>query len=282
MQRTNGHKKREVLYTDRQREVIRASFVEYYEFQHAGPRKASWGGICDEIFDDTKVCIEDFRQWATRFVAKGRKTPRRPNDECLKILAAFLMRPDIDMLLPEELKEPEIPHRFFRSFLELLHINPNGIGSPPQVLGGVYEAWYQEETGDIEEKWIKTCLEIEVFCDGVRATETSEVHFRGAGEPLVLSGENSGEGWGVVTPDNNIFFFMRSMPYIRNYYYITLATDPGINPVVIRNLAMLRHERPAICDPSAKSLEALVKETNGRTRLLNFYKSVDSNTGSGV
>ena len=79
----------------------------------------------------------------------------------MEAIVEFLMLPDIDMLSPEELEDPELPYRFLRSFLEYLRIDPEHtqFPPPPPALSGVYEAWHQvEDPDEIEEKWIKTSL----------------------------------------------------------------------------------------------------------------------------
>jgi hypothetical protein len=270
-----------VVYTDRRGEVIRTSLKEYYEFQHAGPRKASWGGICDEIFDYTnvRVRIEVVRQWVTQFVQKGRKRPLRPNAKELDSIVAFLMHPDIDMLLPEELEDPEPPYRFLHSFLKFLSSNTKSrIISPAWTSNGVYESWHQvEETDQIEEKWIKTNLTLEVDPNSniVRARERWEVHFRGADGVTVFGGSPESEGWGIVTPEGNLFLFMKTKPFVRNYYYFSIAAGS-------QNLTLLRHERPAVnCDPPDKIFEELMRETKEGMLLLIFNKVLQSNANGG-
>ncbi len=205
-----------MVYTDRQRELIRARVKEYYDLRHFGARKMSWGGFCDEVFDNRQVQVraEVLRQWVTGFVAKDRNQPLRPRPEELEAIAEFLMRPEIGMLLPEELEEVEPPYRFLHSFLEFLRIDaerPILPPFPPQALDGVYEAWHQvEDPDEIEEKWIKTSLTLELDHLGrtVRATETWEIHFRGTGEAAVLGGSRPSKGWGIVTPEGNLFLVM--------------------------------------------------------------------------
>jgi hypothetical protein len=266
-------------YTTRQKERIRESVDEYQERQRVGPRGGTWAGLCDEIFDETgeKVRDEVLRQWVKRFIQKGRKEPLTPNDGELDTLVKFLMLPNIDMLSPDELKDPE-PPRFLYSFVEFLH------GERPfeihdGALNGTYEAWHLEETGDDEEKWIKSSIVLEVNRKQkfIRATEDMEIHFRGKGETDIIGGGQPSEGWGVVAPDGNIFLFMRARPFTGSYYYLTIAID--ISSLLITDLAMLRHERPARVDPSKKTLEALIKETNGRTTVLYFNKVAGLKTG---
>ena len=275
---SNGkNTRRGSVYTDRQSALIRASLNEYYEFHHNGQRKASWGGICDEIFDYTDVHVrpEIVRQWVKQFVQKRRTKPLRPNAEELDAIVSFLLHPDINMLLPEELEDPETPYRFLRSFLEFLRTNPDSRVSGPQALSGHYEAWHRvEDSDEIEEKWIKINLALDVDSENhlIHATETWEVQFRGAGETTTFSNNRPNEGWGIVTPEGNLFLLMKTKPYDHNYYYLTLAANPPLGNAVVDRLALLRHERPANCDPAAKTFDDLKRETKQRTLILNFDK----------
>lgn len=274
---SNG-KNKMVVYTDQQRELIRARVKEYYEFQHNGPVKATWGGICDQIFDETHVYVrpEIVRQWVKQFVQKRRKRPLSPNAEELEAIVSFLMHPDINMLLPQELEDPETPYRFLRSFLEFLRINSNAsVSEPPRALGGLYEARYRvDETDKIEEKWIKINLALEIDSQNhiIRATETWETQFRGADENSTFGDSRRNEGWWIVTPEGNLFLLMKTEPYHHNYYYLTIATNPAIGSPVVNNLALLRHEIPANCDLAAKSFDELKRETKQRTIILTFNK----------
>jgi hypothetical protein len=270
-------------YTDRQEERIRNSVMEYYERHHFGPRKMTWAGLCDEMFDYTEVQVryEELRQWATGFIQKGRKKSLRPKAEETDSIVKFLMHPKIDMLSPDELEDPD-PPRFLHSFVQFLH-GGYTTDAPQAALGGVYESWRLAETGDEEEKWIKTKILLEVNRKQiVRATERMEIHFRGNGETDVIGGDQPSEGWGGVAPDGNLFLFMKTRAFVRNYYYVTMAVNlQSRSKTKVHHLVLLRHERPASCDPSVKTWEGLIKETNGRTAVLNFNKVDASNTGAG-
>jgi len=278
----NGAKRREVVNTDRQREIIRARMEEYYDVQSVGPRKATWGGICDEIFDHTGVHVrkEVVRKWVRQFVEKGRTKPLQPNAEELKAIVSALMHPDIDMLLPEELEDPEPPYRFLRSFLEFLHVDPRSpLPPPPQTLtSGVYESWYQVEDPDqIEEKWIKTTLTLELDPNSrnVRATETWEIHFRGGDENAMLSGSGSrpAEGWGIITPEGSLFLVMKTLPHVHNYYYLPVLNNSPY-------LALVRHE-PSKHRGNTKIFEDLNNQMKSRTLLLHFTKVAPLNVDKG-
>jgi hypothetical protein len=272
-----------VAYTDRQIQLIRDRLVAYYDVESRGPVRATWGGLCDEIFEIAGVQMDDevLRQFAKRATRKDRpEQPRLPSAENLEALVKFLCHTDIDMLSLEELEASKPPYRFLHSFLEFLSDSRSG---PPRALYGGYEAWHREETGETEEKWIKASITFEGDFDQriVHATEDIEIHFRKDGEVDVIGGDRPSEGWGVVTPDGNLFLFMRTQPFAGNYYYLTMAVNPHLfSDSKDHQLVLLRHERPAMGDLSINSLEALIKETNGRTVVL-IFKKVAALKGSG-
>ena len=70
-----------MVYNDRQRELIRARVKQYYDLHKFGARKMSWGGFCDEVFDNTQLQVrpEVLRQWVMGFVAKDREATSSPN-----------------------------------------------------------------------------------------------------------------------------------------------------------------------------------------------------------
>jgi hypothetical protein len=270
----------QVVYNDRQRELIRARVKEYYDLHHFGARKMSWGGFCDEILDDTRkhVRFEPLRQWVTGFVAKNRDQPLRPRPEEMEAIVEFLMLPSVGMLLPEELVDSEPPYRFLQSFLEFVNIDadkPVLLPPPPEALNGVYEAWHQVEDPDqIEEKWIRTTLTLERIpnSQNVRATETWEIHFRGTGEAAMFGGSRPSKGWGIVTPEGSLFLVMKTQPNAHNYYYLPVAAGS-------RFLALLRHDPPQNRQYTHKTFEEVSEDMKGRTLLLNFKRVAKLDVG---
>lgn len=294
----------EVVYTDQQREILKARVADYYDYHHRGPRNLSWGGLCDDISDllHVRVRVEPLRQWVTGFVQKDKKKPLSPNAKELEAIASFLMHPDINMLLPEELEDPEPPYRLLQSFREFLRINPSSdisgeilvrdafslysLGALNAVYEGVYESWSEiEKINEDEERQIKEILTLEVDhkSRGLRATERSEIYCREADEVSVFPGGAESEGWGIETPEGNLFLFMKNKSTGRHWhYYLTIATEPKINPikpVVITHLVLLRHGSPANYDPTSKTLEHLIGERG--TLLVNFKKVAQLNTYHG-
>jgi hypothetical protein len=268
-----------VVRTERQRELIRNRLNEYRDLQSVGlPRKVSWQKVGDEIFHRTLVRVraEVVRQWVKQFVQQRRSTPLSPNAEELEAIIAFLIK--IGMLLPEELENPKPPYLLLHSFLELLRIDPDKpIPPPPRELDGVYEAWHHvDDPEQIEEKWIKTNLTLELDRTRyVRATETWEIHYRGAGEPPAPGGSRPSEGWGIVTPEG-LFLVMKTQPYRHNYYYLPVEQNS-------RYLPLLRHQPMISRDyaPKTRPFEELNDAMRGRTLLLEFNKVPKLSAGKG-
>jgi hypothetical protein len=260
--------------------------VDEYFAVHLQTQGLTWKGLCDDIFDRTRVHVryETLRQWVKQFVQKGRKQPVHPNAEELDAIVSFLMDPDIDMLSPQELEDPEPPYRFLSSFREFLGIKPVS-RLLAQTIDGVYEAWHQvEQMEENEEKWVRTILILKVDYPTsiVSATETWEIHFRGPDKTSVVSGDRPGEGWGAATPEGNLFLFMKTQPYLHNYCYLTIAINPKLSTdFVLNQLALLRHEGPAEGNPASETFEELAKKTRGRTLILNFNKVPKLNTDKG-
>lgn len=264
----NTPRQPQVVRTERQHELIRNRLKEYRDLHLVGPRKLSWRGIGDEIFQRTEVRVrsEVVRKWVKKFIEQNRQTPVRINVEEVEAIISFLIK--IGMLLPEELVDPKPPYLLLHSFQQLLRINSKHIPESPYWLDGLYEAWHRvDNTDQMEEIWIKTILRLEVDCSNrhVHAMETCETHIREPGETSVLSGGLPNEGWGIVTPEGNLFLFMKTQPYSHNYYYLTLAAR-------WTQLAMLRHEFPADADPTAETFEELIKATRQHTLILHFNR----------
>ena len=73
-----------MAYTDRQVKLIRDRLKAYYDLQSRGPRRATWGGLCDEIFDLVGVQMDDeiLRQFAKSITRKDRPDrPRLPSPQ---------------------------------------------------------------------------------------------------------------------------------------------------------------------------------------------------------
>jgi len=88
-------------------------------------------------------------------------------------------------------------------------------------------------------------------------------------------------GWGVITPEGNLFLFMKHELLGYNHYYFTIALHPDIwSEVPPTQLALMRHAYPVPQTPDSRSLPDLMKETDGDTVLLHFNKIAETDTAS--
>jgi len=259
----------------------------YYDVESRGPKKVTWGGICDHIFDLTGVQMdgESLRQFVRRI--RRRNRPRVPSKENLEAISSFLCHPDIDMLSPEELEEPEIPFHSIRSLLEFLrHDQDSEISPPPPALADVYRAIHPSP-----ETSTQINVELTFKVDGrdhvIRLSEVLELYTDAADvdsgtgltdKPRIVQTRQQGEGWAVLTPEDNLLIFMKNKPFGHNYSYMTVALNTSIwTYPSVTQLALLRHEYPTRCDPIPTSLESLLKEANPDTLFLRFNKIEDTN-----
>ena len=278
-------------YTERQRELIRARLLAYYDLRRARSRKISWGAICDEIFDETgvQIAIEDVRQFVKRFVQKDRNRSRGPNDEELEAIVSFLKRPRINLLSDKELNEPEIPYRFAEFLLDFLAHPEHNQQFPPKALGGRYLALLKSSDGSIHKR-VELTLRVHKEDHVIRVTESSEAWSsvidgdlnndeRSPAKPE-LDATYRAKGWAVITPEDSLLIFLKNERYGHNHYYLTIALYPGIwSETSVCQLALLRHQYPVPDDSASKSLEALMQDTEGDTVLLHFTKSTETDPG---
>ena len=275
-----------MAYTDRQIELIRVRLKAYYDLQSLGPRRATWGGLCDEIFDLTNVQMDDevLRQFAKRVIRKNREQrrragtlperPRLPSAENLNAIISFLCHEDVGVLSPDELRDPQVPYQAIRLLFDFFegvihHQIPSG-------LSGVYESWSKiEGTDEFDVIWLRArlTLDVELRNPVVHASDKTEVYTLSPENGWELNGTKEGKGWGILIPGNNILIFIQDRFTKSHYSYLTIAINAAIVTYrEIVNLALLRHERPIDCDPGSKTIEQLISETDGGTFLLNFRK----------
>jgi hypothetical protein len=256
-------RKREVVHTKRKRELIKTRVDAYYD-QHQEARGLTWAGLCDEIFDLTKVQVrhEVLRQWVEGFIAKYRKSPIHPNEAELKAIASFLMHPDINMLSKKELNEPEIPYRFAAFLLDSLAYPGHKQDFPPLALSGTYLACPRAEDG----RMVPKVLGLKVR-EGDHVIRISERSF------LVDARFDDANGWGVITPEDNLFIFLKNERSGKNHYYFTMASYPSLwSDTSLCQFALLRHGHPVPDDCTNKYLDELMDDTDEETVLLHFTK----------
>jgi hypothetical protein len=286
-----------VVYTDRQIRLIRDRLVAYYDVESRGLVRATWGGLCDEIFEIAGIQMDDevLRQFAKRATRKDRPDrPRLPSAENLAALVKFLCHEDIDMLSIKELQEPEIPYGLARCFSDFLRADSDGENlPPPTAINGSYRAEFKgpgtlareielSVAVDAQSSLVRLFEHAESFSPkkGLRLFEhaksyLSKIDSRGnqASSRREASQRVESEGWGILTPEDNMFVFMKGKHYGSNYYYLTLGMDKNLrSESPIAKLLLLRHQYPVQQSNVPQSFDELNKESDGDTILLNFYR----------
>jgi hypothetical protein len=210
-----------------------------------------------------------------QFIEKKRKQPRRPNREELAAIASFLMHPEIGLLSEEELNEPEIPYRFAKFLLDFLAYPGQAQLYPPKELSGRYLSVLKDTNGSSRRR-VELILEVRERDHVIRAFEV--IFERETSEFETTCRAN---GWGVITPEGNLFLFMKRKQLGYNHYYFTVALHPDFwSGAPATELALLRHAYPVPQTPDSRTLPDLIKETDGDTVLLQFNKIADTDTAS--
>jgi len=286
----------EVNYTARQIELIRARIEAYYDLHQTMSRKASWVGVADQIFEETKVLMDDevLRQFVQRVTRKTKpplqrvtrkKKPRIPNPENLRAIVSFLLADNIGLLTREELEAPEIPYRLAQFLLDFLRHPTHDQAYPPEALAGSYLALIKDADGSDRTR-IQLDVQVSENDHIIRLSEITEVFSvvveadfdaEEISDPQsVLNVRRYSEGWGVITPEENVLIFMKRERYGYNHYYLTIALHPPIwSETSALHFALLRHAYPVPDDPNSKTFEDLIKETDGDTVLLHFNKHIE-------
>jgi hypothetical protein len=281
-----------VAYTDRQVQLIRDRLIAYHDVQSRAPQRATWGGLCDEIFElagAVQMDEEVLRQFARRVARKDRPDrPRIPSADNLEAIVKFLCHKDVDMLSIEELQEPEIPYRLARSFSDFLQTElANRNLPPPKAINGSYRAVVQYT--DDDERIIDLTLTCDDAMSLVRFFEdatsySTSIRADNNNSPLrEESQRRQSEGWGILTPEDNLLVFMKPKRYGGNYYYLTLSMDKNLRSrVPIGKLLLLRHQYPVQQVPVPQSFDELKEESDGDTILLHFDRLDATDSDSGV
>ncbi len=269
-----------VAYTERQIKLIRDRLKAYQLAQHSGPQRMTWLGVCGRIFSLVKVQMDEevLLQFVEQVSRKDRPDkPRIPSPKNLTAIVKFLGHEEIDMLSVEELREPEVPYGLALSFSDFLRGDSEGKNlPPPTAINGSYRAQIRGP-GNLDRE-IELSLEVDEQNSLVRIFEHAKSYLpksQLAGNQAYSRGEArqrvQSEGWGILTPEDNLFIFMKGKHYGSNYYYLTLGMDRNLrSESPIGKLLLLRHQYPVQQSQVPQSFDELKEESDGDTVLLDF------------
>ena len=199
-------------------------------------RDATWDDVSGAIYEHTSVKVpqERLRQFVEGVNSKtGDKRYPVPKDESLAAITGFLSHEDVDLLSDEEL------HQFVPSYqaplrlLEFLDEQPGGQRLLPTArFEGIYQTRLSQEDSVVirelvlqnpSEDGLMQVVEVEEFYD-VEGHVPGPDESREQRHEEILARESSG-GWAILTPEDNILFFLKNEETGRNKYYLSLALD---------------------------------------------------------
>ncbi|MCW8966047.1 MAG: hypothetical protein OQK82_05085 [Candidatus Pacearchaeota archaeon] len=235
------------------RNAIRA--YQRYERSHDGTY-FNWKDVQEAIEEYTgeKVPHERLRQFVQGFKDKDgiRKFPA-PRDAKLTAIVQFCTHEDVDLLNEDELEEFLPAHQAPLRLLEYLDQDFDAERIPPP--DSLYGEYRIESENIVDAFNYSLTLERGDNSGLIQVTLTEEYFDRSYAVPFDEVGseyrsatpasfEKYG-GWAVLTPEDNLFIFLKRERNGMNLYYLTIASGNNIwVDDVVEELMMLRHDFP--------------------------------------
>lgn len=237
-----------MAYSDWQIVVIKAALRAHKAFYTtADGQSLTWQGLACEIAGETGQSINpeilrQFVQGVSKKTNPGRQ--RVPEGNNLEAIVRYLMHPDIDALAAHELNEPDFAyHAPVRLLAYLKQDFDQTILSPPLSLQGSFQATLYNGTIELD-------LQVSAESDVIQVTEREKTSpsyedwSGGKRQPLPPYKKTS-RGWAILTPEDNLFAFMKEMPYGKNHYYFTVSGNFDIwAETPLSHLIFLRLDYP--------------------------------------
>lgn len=240
-------------YSDWQLNRLRDSLRAYhrYERSHDG-EYFTWKDVSEAINEYTgvKVPPERLRQFVEGVNSKdgGRKFPV-PQDKSVEGIARFVTDEELCLISEDELKEfmPEKQAAF-----RLLEYLDQKVGAerivPTEKIQGLYFAINKSEK---EDQFIRRDLTLQRPTDDglMQVVETEErFDLKASSKRGARVRPNScikHGGWAILTPEDNLLFFLKNELHGRNRYYFTMASDLiHWEEGPMTRLVLLRHDFP--------------------------------------
>jgi len=291
-----------MLFNDYQIETIRTALRAYKAYTYSPHGTGlTWLEVAAKIDAHTGVEMtpEVLRQFVEGVSKKANPLRRRvPSPANLEAIKSFLVQPEIDALHEDELKAfhfaYQAPHRMLQFLKQTFDRDPV---RPPRAL----EGWYRVSRV-FEGRVVHINLWLKIPADGdiIMVSEIADIEdapsksgpesSERAFEPDddlddnlddgVYDGRVESHGWALLTPEDNLFFFMKELPYSRNHYYFALANAADLwSDAPVERISLLRHIYPyELDDPQASEqdvLKTIIRNVSGNTLL--FTRSAARN-----
>lgn len=211
----------------------------------------SWLDIQGDIADMTGVDMggkDTLRQFVagTRFIDNAQRR---------RAIVQFLTHEEVDALSLDEFLAPGSPYHAPRRLIDYLESGQDvpDAEHPLHRLCGSYRA---EHRGPDELVRVTLLLSEIDHAKILRVDETHEIYsFTGAGSSRrataadgMLRARKESRGWCIMTPEDNILFFMKESKFGANHYYHLLSDLNIWTPEPEESFALLRHDHPEIIE----------------------------------
>lgn len=209
----------------RLRNALRA--YHHYESSHDGD-SFTWKDVSEAIDEYTGEHIppERLRQFVAGFKQDdGRVKFPTPRGDRLRAIFNFATESDIGLLTVKELEERKIDIQAAIRLLEYLDQDFDDVRIvPPETIAGTYQLKKSESDALKISKFIfEKPLEMGI----IKVTQTDKFYDPSTHDPETakcLSQVNY-SGWAILSPEDNLFLFLKNVRNGRNRYYFSIASD---------------------------------------------------------
>lgn len=254
-----------MAYSDRQLRRIRDSVLAYYTYRKAESREPwGWGQLAYDIEHETGVDVpyERLRQFVKgSSKKKGEKSGLKK--ENLDAVVKFVTDQSRNLLSVDELNEraPQMqaPLRLIEYLAPAFEPERKSI---PNGLIGTYIA---HKLDDVEFVVVEMILQHPLDNGVIQVLQTEEyypVSFSEKYDVLSIHERKKARrakmrysGWAIITPEDNLLFFMKKQESKRNHYLFTIAFDfDSSDDGAICTIILLHHDYPL--EPESKDISA--------------------------
>ena len=244
-------------FSDWQLSRIRNALRRYYALKSAiDGKNYNWTDVLEAVDEYTGVAVpyESVRKFVKGVrQPDGSYKPQTPEEPRLEAIFAFVTNPEVDLLSKDELIEREFSMHAALRLLDYLEQDFDGERvRPPQAISGVYYYWrHNPSHTSVSELTLSSPLENGVVkvnrIERVYPKEEAPDKVAAAtkGLPSDHKSEARHVGWGIMTPEDNFFVFLKEERVGKNLYFFTIASDLDHSmDIKLRNLTILHHDYP--------------------------------------
>jgi len=229
-------------WSKEQEKLIKRTLLAY-KSRSPGTRGLSWQGIQQDIEHLTGVAMGG-KDHLRQYIAGTR--PATDNAARRQALVEFLTHPDMDLMTLGEFLEPGSYLHAARRLLEYLRtdLDPVAVDSPIRRISGLYvsEAKSHSEESRIvlnithveDESWILRVLEERQHVSTLKHKD----------EFIRSESRSASSGWCVLTPEDNLLFFLKDNQYGKNHYYHLVSDLEIWTDEPYDNFLLLRYDYP--------------------------------------